>query len=124
MAAPNPELRQLSDKVRQLEAATELLANKMQQMKHAQDTAAEQNAKMISSLQKIIARLEVNSNVNTFGNIIRTQIRDNALVNQLFTDAVVTKNEIIKSRTPLNVSEQFAKKWSDALKKAGIKIIA
>ncbi len=117
--------------LKKLKKAHDMIANQqsqtsleLQQLKVAHDAVANKHAQMLLVIQRTMAAWEINSNVQTYSDIIFSQLsRRTELSTQLVADAANAKSQILTSNEPFDIGTNFKNKWSDILEKSGAKII-
>ena len=101
-----------------------LLKRELKQLKVVHDNIANKHEKMLLDIQHTIVAWDINSSVDTYGEIIRSQLsHENELITQLVADAVSAKNEVLKSEHPFEIDLEFKNKWRDKLESFGARMI-
>ena len=101
-----------------------LLKRELKQLKIAHDTLANKHEKMLLDIQTTIVAWDINSSVDTYGEIIGSQLSHrNDLITQLVADAVNAKKELLNSEHPFDIGLEFKNKWRDKLENLGAKMI-
>lgn len=101
-----------------------LIKRELQQLKVAHDAVANQHAQALLELQRIVAALKVNSDVDMFTSVIDSQLHNKSTMRtQVITEAAAIKSQILASNKPNALAIGFYQKWEKAFRDLGADFI-
>ncbi|MGD0779759.1 MAG: hypothetical protein ABR954_03135 [Dehalococcoidales bacterium] len=100
------------------------IKHEFKQLKVNNDEVLKNHSGMILDIQRTMAYLQIEINVQTYSEIITEQLSgSDELFTQLIADAVKAKSEVLQSNLPSKIVTAFENTWTNNLEKAGAKII-
>lgn len=119
-------LNLLEKELKPIKHAIRLFKGELQQLKNAHDAIANKHASELLDLERCIASVKINLDVDEFCSIIENSNQLNNKVNiktELLAEASKTKASVNASNCPSRLVGEFNTKWRDMLRDMGAEFI-